>query len=139
MEYGYELFLREYTTSEQRRFLSVCESKCKPQTMYELAWLHYCEVYSDVKTECEKAAREKKKIEMDAQVKRAIKSDTIGWSGNYTSQLGALALTDRHTGALANDQNSSSGSKKWASCKQCGGDGGVGGRCPRCGGDGFEH
>lgn len=27
---------------------------------------------------------------------------------------------------------------RWMPCRQCGGDGGVGGRCPRCGGNGFE-
>lgn len=27
---------------------------------------------------------------------------------------------------------------RWAPCRQCGGDGGAGGRCPRCGGNGFE-
>lgn len=27
---------------------------------------------------------------------------------------------------------------QWENCRQCGGDGGAGGRCPRCGGNGFE-
>jgi hypothetical protein len=26
----------------------------------------------------------------------------------------------------------------YSSCRQCGGDGGAGGRCPKCGGTGFE-
>jgi hypothetical protein len=27
---------------------------------------------------------------------------------------------------------------QFENCRQCGGDGGAGGRCPRCGGNGFE-
>lgn len=33
---------------------------------------------------------------------------------------------------------SESGTGRFDPCRQCGGDGGAGGRCPRCGGNGFE-
>ena len=46
-------------------------------------------------------------------------------------------IADRHE-PISIEPEPKTTEKPFTSCRQCGGDGGAGGRCPRCGGNGFE-
>lgn len=120
------------TTPKQQQFVSVAQGLAEPQSIYELAWVHFIKADADVKAELERLKTEKK-----AQMERAMKSDTSPWSGSYGTGLGVGA--SRYSSGPVKSQASASPTERWAPCHQCGGDGGAGGRCPSCGGNGFEN
>jgi len=124
-------------TAQQERFVHVCEGQAEPVSEFELAWVKY-----EANRRAFLLAERHRLVELALNDRLTVlqleqilnNAERFNFSAEevnvFNSQLAKLKS--------AEPQYAESQYGAWASCRQCGGDGGAGGRCPRCGGNGFE-
>lgn len=102
-------------TELQKQFLKVLAGEISPQEPHERLWV-----------------RVKQAREIAGAVKARV-DELSSMPGKLGVEWWELNMRQGHTNFLESEQ-----SNLYATCKQCNGDGGAGGRCPRCGGNGME-
>lgn len=128
------------TTERQVQFLAVIRGERAPQHPHEHLWLRVQAARDSYRllkqTESDRDVLENRLASQSGLVQKLyseIESQKreIEWQKGLIAKLQRIA--DKYEPIKPEP-----GSGPYGICRQCGGDGGAGGRCPRCGGNGFE-
>ena len=131
------------TTERQVQFLAVIRGEREPQHPNEHLWLKVQaaresfrlleQAESDRDNLINRLASQSALVEKLYSEIESHKRD-IDWQKNLIAKL--QRIVDKYE-PIQPEPNPPKKSTH-ETCRQCGGDGGAGGRCPRCGGNGFE-
>ena len=131
------------TTERQIQFLAVIHGERAPQHPNEHLWLRVRaarETYRLLRQTENDRDRLTSKVASQSGLVEKLYSEIESLKREIDFQKSLNAKLQRIVDKYEPIKSEPNPIKKraYVTCRQCGGDGGAGGRCPRCGGNGFE-
>lgn len=122
----------EPITPQQLNFVEVCRGRAEPRSEFELVWVKY-QANRKVFYSGERGRLVELALNDHLSVRQLEQIVSNAVLFNFSPEE-----LDVFNSEIAKRKSAESEYAALATCHQCGGDGGAGGRCPRCGGNGFE-